>query len=471
MNQFKFSNSDMNQIKETGQTLDNINEQLNFFHQGTPFIKLDRPCTAGDGIKRLSADMIRQCISLYDTRGRKSRLIKFVPASGAATRMFKKLIHAYQREQAGETKNDVKDSTVISALSKFMDNCRRFAFHSDLEASLAKEGMRLDELIAGRNAEPILRHLLTEPYMNYAALPKGLIKFHSYENQTRTAFEEHLAEAAGYARTDADECMLHFTVPPKFQERFSLSYEKVRTEFEKQRGIRYQVTFSTQKISTNTIAVDMENRPFRLSDGRLLFRPGGHGALIHNLNQVDGDIVFIKNIDNVAHERFTTEMIEWKKILCGNLIRLQQQIFIFLHRLNHLPLDEALAKEIGDFLYKDLSIRLPADFSSASDGKKQKMLIHLLDRPLRVCGMVPNTGEAGGGPFWVRSNDGELTLQIVESSQIDFSDATQKEIFAKATHFNPVDLVCYVRDFKGNSFDLREFVDPSTGFISSKSSA
>ena len=463
MDQFNFSKKDIEQIKETGQTPDKINSQLSLFHRGTPFVKLDRPCTVDDGITKLSDEMIRQCMHLYETRRGGGKLIKFVPASGAATRMFKKLIHAYHAKQAG------KDASINGALSRFMKNCHRFAFRNDLRSSLAKEGLRLDDLIADQDSEPILRHLLTQPYLNYAMLPKALIKFHSYPDHARTAFEEHLVEAAGYVRTDANDCALHFTVPPRHKERFVAFYEKIRTIYEKQRNTNYEVTFSTQKISTNTIAVDMQNRPFRLPDDSLLFRPGGHGALIHNLNQLTGDIVFIKNIDNVVHERFGAEITEWKKILCGNLIRLQQQIFDFLNQLHHNTLGNPLIENIRNFIKKELFIRLPQDFSAASDTKKQKILIRLLDRPLRVCGMVQNTGDPGGGPFWLQGPKDMSAPQIVEMSQINIDDPHQKSILNQLKHFNPVDLVCGIRNWQGKLFNLPDYVDHQAVFIANKS--
>ncbi|MBC2714718.1 MAG: DUF4301 family protein [Desulfobacteraceae bacterium] len=469
MNQVKFSKNDIEQIKKTGQTPGQIYSQLSLFHQGTPFVHLDRPCTVGDGIKRLPNDVAKQCIHLFETQGIKKKLIKFVPASGAATRMFKKLIHAYHTTQNSEQTQAAMAKKIRNDLSHFMNNCRRFAFYDDLKASVSEEKISLETLLAAQNSEKILRHLLTEKYLNYAMLPKGLIRFHSYENHTRTAFEEHLVEAGGYARTSANKCKLHFTVSPRHKKKFLTFFQKIQSNYEDQLGTNFDVSFSTQKLNTNTIAVDSQNRPFRLSDGHLLFRPGGHGALINNLNQLDGDIVFIKNVDNVAHGRLIDETIEWKKILCGYLMQLQQQIFNFLNQLHQQPISEAPALEITGFLKKKLSCRLPEDFKSASNKKKQKTLIHLLNRPLRVCGMVPNTGEPGGGPFWTKDNENNISLQIVEVSQIDTDDKHQKSILNQLTHFNPVDLVCSIKNWRDELFDLSEYVDHQAVFISNKS--
>ena len=463
MTPYAFSEKDIQQITDLGQTLEKVHAQLALFHQGTPFVKLDRPCTPGDGIIRLSDHQMEEAAECFETEARSKELIKFVPASGAATRMFKKLIQAYEALAAG------KKNPAPEALSKLMDNCRRFAFYEDLKNSLTEDPMDLDTLIAEKKPLPVLQHLLTESYLNYAALPKGLIKFHSYPGHSRTAFEEHLVEAAGHARDHSGDCALHFTVPPQFKEQFTALYESLRSKYEEALETHFQVSFSTQHISTNTIAADMENKPFRRPDGCLLFRPGGHGALIHNLNEVGADIIFIKNIDNVAHARFNPEITRWKKILCGHLIRLQRRIFDFLRRLYHEPLEEKLIESILDFLAKDLLIRLPKDFASASDANKKKTLMNLLDRPLRVCGMVENTGDPGGGPFWIKDSRSGKAPQIVETAQIDLNNPAQQSIFNRLGHFNPVDLVCGVRNWRGEKFNLTDYVDDQAVFIATKS--
>ena len=469
MDQFNLSKHDIDQIKKTGQTPEQIYSQLSLFHRGTPFVKLDHPCTVGDGIKRFSSDVAKQYIHLYETQGIKKKIIKFVPASGAATRMFKKLIHAYHTLQHGGKKHTLIDRPAREALASFINNCRRFAFYDELKASISKEKMSIETLITAQNSEKILKHLLTEKYLNYSILPKGLIKFHSYENQTRTAFEEHFLEAGGYARTNTNTCALHFTVSPLHRQRFLSFFQDIQPVYEDQLETSFDVSFSTQQMNTNTIAVDSQNRPFRLLDGSLLFRPGGHGALINNLNQLDGDIVFIKNIDNVSHDRFITETIEWKKILCGYLLWLQQQIFTFLNQLHQEQVTDSLVLKTTEFLKNELSCQLPENFETAPVEKKQKSLIHLLDRPIRVCGMVPNTGEPGGGPFWTIDNKNNTSLQIVETAQIDIDDNHQQSLLNQLTHFNPVDIVCGLRNWQGELFDLAKYVDHQAVFISNKS--
>jgi len=469
MNQFPFSKNDIDQIKKTGHAIEEIHSQLSLFHLGIPFVNLDRPCTVGDGIRRLPANGIKQCIHSYEARGIKKKLIKFVPASGAATRMFKKLIYVYHELHRCKQLPVSMDRQVSSDLSFFMNNCNRFAFYDDLKASLAKNDLQPTALIADQDSEKILRHLLAEEYLNYAKYPKGLIKFHSYDNHTRTAFEEHFVEAGGYARTDTDECTLHFTVSPLHKKKFLSLLQNIQPVYEKQLGTRFNVSFSIQAPNTNTIAVDSQNRPFRLSNGNLLFRPGGHGALINNLNQLNGDIVFIKNIDNVAHSRFIAETIKWKKILCGYLILLQQKIFNFLDQLHQEQKTNSLILKITGFFKSELCRALPKGFETAPVEKKRKALIQLLDRPLRVCGMVQNTGEPGGGPFWTKDIENNISLQIVETSQIDTENKDQKSILNQLTHFNPVDLVCGIRNWQGELFNLSEYVDHQAVFISNKS--
>ena len=469
MDHFNFNKHDIDQIKKNGQTPEQIYSQLSLFHRGTPFVKLDHPCTVGDGIKRFSNEMAKQYIHLYETQGIKKKIIKFVPASGAATRMFKKLIYAYHTLPYGEKNHAFINSPAGDALTFFIKNCRRFAFYDELKASISKEKMSLKTLLAAQNFKTIFTHLLTEKYLNYPMRPKGLIQFHSYKDHARTAFEEHLIEAGGYARSHTNNCMLHFTVSPQHRQTFLSFLQDIQPVYEDQLDTRFDVSFSTQKINTNTIAVDSQNQPFRLSDGSLLFRPGGHGALINNLNLLDGDIVFIKNIDNVSHDHFITETIKWKKILCGYLIALQQQIFYFLNQLIRKPVTDALIIETTEFLKTELSCRLQKNFESAPVEKKQKTLIHLLDRPLRVCGMVPNTGEPGGGPFWTTNNENTPSLQIVEAAQIDINDNHQQSLLNQLTHFNPVDLICGIRNWQGELFDLSKYVDHQAIFISNKS--
>lgn len=456
MDSFPFSKEDLARIEVTGHDPDQVQSHLRLFAEGAPFARLDRPCAINDGIRSLSAGERQACLQANETCGGGKKRIKFVPASGAATRMFKKLITAFN---TGRPSADT---------AFFFTHIRQFAFYKELEASLQKKNLSIETLLANADYPTILRHLLTRDHLNYSRLPKGLIQFHAYDDGSRTALEEHLVEAAGYAG-GGDVRALHFTVPPDHRERFIAFRNQICGKYETLYNKRFSIDFSVQAPRTDTIAVDMENQPFRRPDGGLLFRPGGHGALIHNLNDLDADIVLIKNIDNVPHESFVADIIEWKNILCGLLIRLQDQIFHFIKELNHSPLTREGITRITRFLKDEMDIRLPEGFQAADPEDQKKRLIHLLDRPLRVCGMVENTGAPGGGPFWADIPGHGLSRQIVETAQINLADDHQKSILSRLTHFNPVDLACGIKNWKGEPFDLLEYVDHEAVFISRKS--
>jgi uncharacterized protein DUF4301 len=471
MNQFSFSKKDINLIENMGLTEAQVYSQISIFQKGTPYVTLNRPCTVGDGIKRFSPDLIKQALASYSQKAVKKQLLKFIPASGAASRMFKILIQAHTDyalsrglKQARPPNKSKKDKDLLDV----MKNCHRFAFFKDLKTSLSKNGLNADSLIKTLDFYPILNHMLTDQGLNLPALPKGLIKFHFYGDHARTAFEEHLVEAAGYVKTQKNDCCLHFTVSPEHYNRFKAFYHKIKNNYAHQFNANFHVSFSTQKNDTNTIAVDLDNRPYRLADGSLFFRPGGHGALIENLNHVDADIVFIKNIDNVAHDRFKPEMSQWKKILCGHLIYLQERIFNFLSQLQNDPITPELVQKTSEWIEKELCIHLPKNDGADSLEKNRATLIHLLNRPLRVCGMVPNVKEPGGGPFWVEDEKGNLSIQIIETSQIDPADHQQQVILNNLTHFNPVDIVCGLKDVQGKSFDLSKHIDHQAVFIAHK---
>ncbi|RJP84083.1 MAG: DUF4301 family protein [Desulfobacteraceae bacterium] len=465
MEPFKLHKKDAYQIKANGLTEDTLYHQLATIEQGAPFTDLVRPCTVGDGIQRLSKDQIQQALMVHETEATGKKLIKFVPASGAATRMFKHLTVAYNSLLAdAQFPDDHSDPEII----EFVTNCHKFAFYEDLKASLSQEGLHCETLLSDRHFLPIFEHLISDKWLHYTALPKGSIKFHDYETGARTAFEEHLVEGAGYARPRTGECAIHFTVSPQHQEKIVSFLKPVIPAYEDRLLTQFHVSFSTQKNETNTIAVDLENRPYRQPDGSLLFRPGGHGALIDNLNTLDADVVFIKNIDNVAHERYLLQIVEWKKILCGLLIQIQQQVFRFLEQFHGHSSGHGLIPEAAEFVKKTLSRDLPDTFDASSMELKQQLLIDLLNRPLRICGMVPNAGDPGGGPFWTRSLNGETSLQIVETSQIDTGNPHQLSIANKLTHFNPVDLVCGIKNWRNKPFDLSRYVDDKAVFIANK---
>jgi hypothetical protein len=364
--------------------------------------------------------------------------------------------------------HDSLDDAERQNLLRCMSHLKQLAFYDDLQALLAQAGLNLETLLAHGQYASILEYLLTPKGLNYADLPKALLKFHRYADHCRTPLEEHLVEAAAYTQDREGAARVHFTVTPAHQEAVSGYLEAVRSRYE-QAGVQYEVTFSTQKPATDTVAVDLENRLFREQHGRLVFRPAGHGALLENLQVLAGDIIFIKNIDNVVPDHLKEETYLYKRALGGYLIEIQNRIHTYMHRLALQNVDEPLLTQIFTFARETLSIVPPLGLEYQSRPAKIQYLAAVLNRPLRVCGMVQNAGEPGGGPFWVQHADGSLSLQIVETSQVDMQADKQRAIVAAATHFNPVDLVCGVRDYQGRPFDLRQFTDPYSGFISIKS--
>jgi len=334
---------------------------------------------------------------------------------------------------------------------------------------MSEDGLDIDTLTDDGHFKEVIEYLLGQKGLGYTQLPKALLVFHRYADGNRTAFEEHLVEAVEYVRDVNGMCRLYFTVSPEHKQAFEDFLRKIVPRYEKHYGIQFSVEFSVQERATDTIAVDLENKPFRLNDGTIFFRPGGHGALIENLSNIDGDIIFIKNIDNVVHDRLKDQTFQWKRALGGCLIQIQQKIFFYLERLTKKPLDEELLDEAIEFAKNDLYI-IPSNSEDMTSSKeKQAFLISKLNRPVRVCGMVRNKGEPGGGAFWVKSKDGSLSLQIVESAQIDPESEEQQSVFRSSMYFNPVDIVCGVRDRHGKAYDLRHYVDPEAALISIKS--
>ena len=464
---------DKKQIRALGITEDHVLSQIERFEKGAPYLKLDRPCTIGDGIKVISEEELEALTVIFKESTTKRRLTKFVPASGAASRMFKALLrfnNEYTQTQrtsiASQAQQGDGDSQHVLA---FMDGIRQFAFLDDLESAMAVDGLDPETLISSGEFKEVIDYLLTQKGLGYAQRPKGLLKFHKYPDGNRTAFEEHLVEAANYAKDGKGTSCLHFTVSPKHRKRFEALLETIRSRYKENYGAHFDVSFSVQEKSTDNVAVDLENKPFRLNDGSILFRPGGHGALIENLNDTKGDIIYIKNIDNVVPDRLKDQTFLWKKALGGYLIKTQQKIFYFLERLAEGPPDKVLLEEALEFVEHDLCIIPPGSQALTSDEAKQDFLLSRLNRPIRVCGMVRNQREPGGGPFWVEDRDGSLSLQIVETAQIDPESEAQQSILRSSTHFNPVDIVCGVLDWEGKAFDLRHFVDPEAVFISMKS--
>lgn len=473
MKRGQWSSEDLGQIREQGLRVETVEEQIFVFQQGAPYADLERPCTVGDGIKRLADEELDSYIRAYEKAISSREVIKFVPASGAATRMFKALLKVAGEHSVvnfedlcGEKKDQDAEN---DEACEFMEKVDQFAFYAALAEKMHQNGLDAEKLSQQGDFTPFFDYLLTEKGLDYAATPKGLILFHRYADGPRTSFEEHLVEAAAYSRDGNTICRLHFTVSPEHQNRFENLLEEKCQNYEQAYGLRYEVNFSTQSPATDTIAVDMENRPFRDSEGRLVFRPGGHGALIANLNDLGADLIFIKNIDNVVPDRLKKENHLWKKALGGYLVKLEKQIRRFQQQLAGSPARVSDLDEAAAFVEKDLGVRLPDYFRDASTDRKKAFLSDRLNRPLRVCGMVPSTGEPGGGPFWVRDKEGGLSVQIVESAQIDPDSASQQKIAKGLTHFNPVDIVASLRDAGGRQFDLHRFVDDQAVFISVKS--
>jgi hypothetical protein len=468
---FEFTERDRKEMEERGISIQKVMAQIEIFKRGPRYVKLIRPCTLGDGIQAIADGQRDPLASCFDARGPAREVMKFVPASGAATRMFKTLLKFRHKSEsidrdpvaAGAAEGDQD----CQFLLLFMDGIRRFAFYDHLASAMARDSLDAESLVRKGRYKEIVDYLLGPKGLDYARLPKGLILFHAYPDGKRTPFEEHLVEGAAYARRQNGDCHIHFTVSSEHQDDFEALFQKTRVPYEKEHNTSYFVSFSLQDPSTDTIAVDEENRPFRLNDGTLLFRPGGHGALIQNLNMLKGDMVFVKNIDNVVPDRLKNETLLWKKLLGGYFIKTQERLFQHLGQLTEARHDEAALREAWAFAEETLCLSRPHgdDARSAS----RDYLISLLNRPLRVCGMVKNEGEPGGGPFWVEGPDHTASLQVVESAQVDPTSEEQQAMLASATHFNPVDIVCGLQDFRGNPFGLERYVDPDAVFISHKS--
>jgi hypothetical protein len=460
---------DLEIIKSRGADPDKIKLQIDNFEKGFPYAKLIAPATLENGMLKFETNRINDLVKKYDSFSKNYDLIKFVPASGAASRMFSHLF-AFKERYSGnpdEFEQLLKDESLALAFA-FFDGLKNFAFYEELENIMAKSGHPIDECITNMQHHLIIDYLLSPKGLSYASLPKGLISFHRYGDKVRKAIEEHLIEGAHYCGNSKNEVHIHFTLSP---EHISSFKELIKTEipiYEKEFGVKYFISHSIQQPSTDTIAVDMDNKPFREADNSLLFRPGGHGALIGNLGELKADIVFIKNIDNIVPDCIKDETYRYKKVIGGLLISMQEKIFNFMELLEDGNLDENQIKEIEQFAIQNLMIRVPEEYSKYDLLEKIDFLYNRLNRPVRVCGMVKNEGEPGGGPFWVKNSEGEISLQIIESSQVDLKNSEQANIFRSATHFNPVDLVCGLKNFKDEKFDLEEFIDPETGFISIK---
>ncbi len=423
----KFSDSDIQQIEKHGLNISDIEQQLHDFETGFPFANIVSAATLNKGVQPMLSEKYAK---YYDQHKNEYKIVKFVPASGAATRMFKDLFEFLSSGKMNETTQTV------------LDNIDQFAFYEDLKSVLPASAMPHD----------IIKYLVTECGLNYGNLPKGLLKFHKYDNETRTAVAEHLVEGAQYATSNGNT-HIHFTVSPEHIPDFKKTLQKIIPIYESKFNIKYDITLSTQKSETDTIAVNLDNSPFRNDDGTLLFRPAGHGALIENLNEIESDIIFIKNVDNICPDHLRSNTILHKKALAGRAIEIQHQIFEYLHALDN---GTANIAEIQKFIKETLGTTVTPDTN----------LHNILNRPLRICGIIKNTGEPGGGPFWITEPDGTKSLQIIEPGQISPKNIN---ILKDGEYFSPTDLVCMPYDYRGQKFNLLDYVDPTTGFISEKS--
>ncbi len=452
--------NDNAQLEAKGISREQVEQQLRSFETGFPYLKLSAAASVGNGILEVSPLRQESYIAEWEDYKREGhRITKFVPASGAASRMFKSMFEFLDADYETPTTDFEK---------QFFAELTKFAFYPALDdACRVNEGASIAALLADGNYKAIVRNMLEAEGLNYGQLPKGLLQFHSYSDEARTPFEEHLVEAALYASSNgiAD---VHFTVSTEHRTMFEALSERVVPDYEEKYGVKFHISFSEQKPSTDTIAVNLDNTPFRTPDGKLLFRPGGHGALIQNLSELSSDIVFIKNIDNVVPDRLKDDTVTWKQVIAGVLVSLQKKVFEYLELLDSAKYTHEQVIEMVRFVRHSLFTDVPY-LKDLEDADLVIWLHAKLNRPIRVCGMVKNVGEPGGGPFLAYNHDGSVSLQILESSQIDKQNAEYQRMFNEGTHFNPVDLVCAIRDYKGHKFNLPLYIDKKTGFISQKS--
>jgi len=454
-----FSQKDINQIHSHNIPMRTVLSQLKRFKSGFPFINLKAPATIGSGIIKLSSTEIEELTYLYEKSILEGvKVSKFVPSSGAASRMFKSLFEARRRLKNGDSEKDV---TKDKDISSFLSELKKFAFYEDLK----KNHTDLPEQLS---LETILDDILLPEKLGYGILPKGLIPFHSYPDGARNPFEEHCTGGALYAKNADGIVPIHFTVSNNHLDNFKKNAQKIHDTFKKSLNTDYQITFSEQMPDTDTIAVTMDNQPFRNHDGSLLFRPGGHGSLLSNLNNLNSDIIFIKNIDNVVPDYLKKGVITYNKALGGLLLKIQKEIFMFqeiFDNNNYKEINHSFITEAYEFLNNNFKIQIP---ENSNKKETYDYIKNKINRPIRVCGMVINEGEPGGGPFWTLNNSKEKSLQIVELSQIDIKNPQQKNILLESSHFNPVDIVCDFKNYKGVKYDLHNFRDENTGFISIK---
>lgn len=453
---------DLKQLQEKGISEEVFNEQLKAFETGFPYLKIEASAAVGNGITKFDDAEVESCITEWDNFLASGGVVeKFVPASGAASRMFKDMFSFMNGE------NDVPTSAFEK---KYFDEIEKFAFCGALNAACVENyGKDISALKAEGKYKEIVQCMLKDNGLNYGFLPKALLQFHKVGTEVHTPLEEHLEEGAQYA-TDKDKNVnIHFTVSPEHKPEFKKLIDAKVPEFAEKWGVKYNVSMSEQKSSTDTVAVDMKNNPYR-DGGKLLFRPAGHGALLENLNDINADVVFVKNIDNVVPSSLRAETIKYKKVIGGCLVKVQKQVKAYLEALESGNYTMDNVREMIKFLHDTLNVRFE-DTKNLEDCELVLYVKNKLNRPIRVCGMVKNDGEPGGGPYIAYNQDGSRSPQILESAQFDMSKPESADLIKSGTHFNPVDLVCYIKDYKGNKFNLKDYVDKNTGLISEKSTA
>lgn len=449
-----FTSQDLKQIKALGLTKRDVEKQLAVYARGPGYLKLNRPCVPGDGILSVGPAQRKKLVRQYETEAAHHKLLKFVPASGAASRMFAQWFSAAERGSFGDSKSDLSFSRDLKKMPFF---------------SLLEQDHKANLLLKQKNISGLLNYILTEEGLHYGWLPKALISFHAYpDGELRTALEEHLVEAASYICDSQGRCHLHMTLSEEHIKKVTAKIREVKSKYENRFQARLKVDHSIQLPSTNILAVNEDLSPFRDNSGHLVFRPGGHGALLENLGSLDADFIFVKNIDNIVPENYLKKILPYKKMLGGLALNIRQRVFSQLRDLEKTGVTEEKMGACAQFCRETLNIVFAPDFEKMTPAQKKKKILSLLDRPLRICGMVRNEGEPGGGPFWVEEKDGTQTLQIVESAHVNPKDSGQQAIWQEARYFNPVDMVCCIKNYRGQKFDLKKFVDTDACLIIAK---
>ncbi len=463
-----FTEDDKKQILDKGLTVESIYSQIKTFKAGLPFTNIKDAATINNGILKVEDEKIEQYINLFDRKLNNISVVKFVPASGASTRMFKFLFQFLKDfNSKNETIEGFIERTNTKELKVFFEGLEKLPFYDEVLYETKSNSSDYKDLSENEKRVAFVKTMLDIKVFNYGSQPKGLLPFHNYKSHITTAFEEHLYESTLYASNN-NKAILHYSISEHHKEKFEKKLREVKAKTKNQTGVVFNVFFSFQKSSTDTLAVTLNNEPFRLGDGSLHFRPSGHGALIENLSAIKADIVFVKNIDNVVVAQHANIVADYKKMLAGILIKIQEQMFKYLNKLDKVGVNESDVLEIAHFLSNKVCTVLTDDFDDFSLNEKIEYLKEKLNRPIRICGMVKNEGAPGGGPFWVEDTNGNISLQVVESAQINQENKQQKDIINNATHFNPVDLVCGIKNYKGDPFNLLDFVDHNAAFITLK---